>query len=367
MSEILALASPMGLVASEKSLCGELDVAAAHCAAAGLALTVSSTEAIAQCALLRGVHPRLTLVADTRHWARHFASAQEPSEVSSQLIDLDTWAQCALAASGASSVLIPAGFIRLGDTAALDAVLAELGQASHPGLVGFVATDAETLTPRYLPGFVDALRRSHRRPLAFLFADKRKPLAKYPRLNGLRTLLSHFPGSHIHGVDALAGTDAIAHGAAWVGIGASSSRRWPQRPADKEGGPPAAGYLPGTFLRELLEMRSPAIYTEWYANSRSPACGKCARRLDSYRPTPSDKALIIAHNMHAIHDFTRELIAQPSAGQAAWLNEERLKALMRHTQFTSPGSLVDADLTLRWLCELDDPQMRESTPAGGWR
>jgi hypothetical protein len=297
MSGTLALAGPMGFVASEKSLCSELDVAATHCAATGLALTVSSTEAIPRCALIHGANPDLALVADTRHWAGHFASAQDPSQVSSQLIDLDTWAECALAASGATAVLMPAGFIRLGDTAALAAVLAELGQASHPGLVGFVATDAQTLTPQYLSEFVDAIGRYRRRPLAFLFADKRKPLAKYPRLNGLRTLLSRFPGSHVHGVDALAGTDAIAHGAGWVGIGASSSRRWPQRPADKEGGPPAAGYMPGTFLRELLEMRSPAIYTDWYANSRSPVCGKCARRIDSYRPTPADKARIIAHNM----------------------------------------------------------------------
>jgi hypothetical protein len=366
MSEILALPSPMGFVASEKSLCHELDLAASHCAAAGLTLTVSSTEAIQQCALLHGVNPHLTLVADTRHWASHFASAQQPSEVSSQLIDLDTWAECVLVASGASSVIMPTGFIRLGHTAALAAVLAELDQASHPGLVGFVATDAETLTPRYLPGFLEALGRSRHRPLAFLFADKRKPLAKYARLNGLRTLLSHFPGSHIHGIDALAGTDAIAHGAGWVGIGASSSRRWPQRPDDNEGGPPAAGYLPGCFLRELLETRSPAIYIEWYANSRSPACGKCPRPLDSCRPIPSDKALIIGHNMHGVHDFTRELTAQPAAEQAAWLNEERVRALMRHTQLTSTEALVDADLTLRRLCELDDPYMRETTPAGRW-
>ncbi len=39
---------------------------------------------------------------------------------------------------------------------------------------------------------------------------------------------------------------------------------------------------------------------------------------------------------------------------------------MRHTQLTSTEALGDADLTLRRLCELDDPYMRETTPAGGW-
>ena len=160
MNGMLALAGPMGFVASEKSLCDELDVAARRCAGAGLALAVSSAEATQQCAMLHGANPHLILIADTRHWARHFASPQQPSEVSSQLIDLDMWTDCALQASGARSVLAPTGYIRLGDAAALAAVVAELDQAGHPGLVGFVATDAETLTPRYLPMFLEALDQS---------------------------------------------------------------------------------------------------------------------------------------------------------------------------------------------------------------
>lgn len=366
MSEVLASSQPIGFVGSEKSLCDELGVAARHCARTDLLLAVSSSDAIQQCILLHQVNPNLGLIADTRHWASHIATVQEPSEVSSQLIDLDTWADCTVGNSGAQHVLAPTGFVRLGDGASLAAVLAELDQTSHPGLVRFVATDAETLTPRYLPDFLQVIDQSLHRPLAFLFADNKTPLANYARLSGLRTLLSRFPGSLIHGVDALVGSDAIAHSAAWVGIGASSGRRWPQRPGDNGGGPLAAGYLPGTFLRELLEMRSPAIYADWYANSRSPMCVTCRRPLDSYRPTASDKALIITHNVHAIHDFVLELTAHPSADQAAWLNGERIQALMRHTKLTSTGALVDADLTLRRLCELDDPHMRETTRAGGW-
>ncbi len=262
--------------------------------------------------------------------------------------------------------LAPTGFVRLGDGASLAAVLNETAYASHPALVTFVATDAETLSTRHLPGFLDVLHQTPRRQLAFVFADKAKPLASYQRLKGLRTLLSRFPGSYILGLDVPAGTDAMAHGAGWVGIGASSSRRWPCRPGDSGGGPPAAGYLPGFFLREVLEMRSPAIYTDWYANSRSPICRTCGRPLESYRPTPPDKALIITHNMHAIHDFALELTAEAIADQPAWLNRERVKALMRHTQLTSTGALVEADLTLRRLCELDDPQMRETTRTGAW-
>jgi hypothetical protein len=367
MSTALAAPGPTGFVASEKSLCDELGVAARHCAATRSVLVVSSGDAIEQGASLRAAVPSLDMIVDTRHWASHIASPDYPTETSSILFDLDEWADWTLQRSGAQRVLTPTGFVHLDDGASLAAILAETAHASHPGLLTLVATDADALTPRYLPDFLEALGHTPRQNLAFVFAQKGKPLAKYSRLRGLRTLLSRFPGSYILGVDVLAGTDAVAHGAGWVGIGASSSRRWPHMPGDKEGGPLAAGYLPGTFLRELLEMRSPAIYSDWYANSRSPTCRTCNRPLDSYRPTPSDKALIIAHNMHDIRDFTLELTAQPAADQAAWLNEERISALLRHTQLTSTGALVDADPTLRWLCEMDDPQMRETTRQGAWR
>jgi len=366
MSEILTLPGPMGFVASEQSLCSELDVAADHCAAEGLALAVSSAEAVRECARLRAVHRNLRMIADTFHWSTHVATANEPTAVSGQLLDLDMWAEVTLSASGARSALAPSSFIRLGDTAALNAVLAELSQAAHPGLVPFLATDAETLNPRYLPEFIQAVEQVPLARLAFLFAGKPKTMANYARLKGLRDLLRHFPGSQVHGLDVLAGTDAVAHGAGWVGIGASSGRRWPRRPGDPGGGPLAAGYLPGTFVRELLEMRSPVVYTDWYANSPSPSCATCVRPLDSYRPTPADKALIIRHNVHGVDDFTRELTAQPAHSQAAWLNEARIEAFTRHSQLTSTAGTVNADLALRKLCELDDPQMRETTPAGSW-
>jgi hypothetical protein len=366
MNAMMTSPRVLGYVASEKSLCDELGVAARHCFTTNSVLMVSSNEAIEQIASVRATAPGLDVIADTRYWASHFATPAVPTETSNTLFGLDVWADSALQRSGARRVLAPTGFVRLGDGASLAAILTETSQASHPGLITVIATDADALAPKYLPGFVSALEQTPDRQFAFLFAHKAKPLASYARLNGLRALLARFPGSYILGVDVPAGTDAIAHGAGWVGIGASSSRRWPRRPGDKGGGPLAAGYLPGTFLRELLEMRSPVIYTDWYANSRSPMCGTCGRPLDSYRPTPSDKALIIEHNVHAIRDFVLEITAQPAADQAAWLNEQRVEALMRHTQLTSTAALVDADVTLRRLCELDDPQMRETSRTGAW-
>lgn len=366
MSAVLAPPGSVGFVASELSLCDELGVAARHCAVTNSLLVVSSADAVGQCALLRSAHPGLDMIADTRYWAKYIATPDEPTEASGMLGDLDMWAETMLQDSGAQHVIAPTGFIRLGEINTFAAVLADLGRASHPRLLPFVATDAQVLTPRYLPEFLEVVGGSKLQHLIFLFAQKGKPLASYARLSGVRTLLSCFPGIGLVGVDVLVGTDAIAHGAGWVAVGASSSRRWPRRPGDDGGGPLAAGFLPGSFLRELLEMRSPAIYSDWYANSRSPMCRICNRSFDSYMPTPLDKACIIQHNMHAIRDFATEMTVQPVAERAAWLDRQRVQALVRHTRLTSTGALVDADLTLRRLCELDDPQMRETTREGIW-
>jgi hypothetical protein len=207
MNAVMTTPGRMGFVASEKSLCDELGVAARHCAASSLVLLVSSSDAIQQIASLNGAAPTLDMIADTRHWASHFASPAAPTEVSGMLFDLDMWAASVALSSGARWVLTPSGFVRLGDGAALAAVLTETAHASHPGLVTFVATDADALTPKYLPDFLGALEQTPLRQFAFLFAHKSKPMANYARLKGLRTLLARFPGSYILGVDVPAGTD----------------------------------------------------------------------------------------------------------------------------------------------------------------
>src|SRR5258708_21649663 len=190
MSAVLASPGSTGFVASEQSLCDELAVAARHCAATNSLLVVSSADAAGQCALLRGTHSDLNMIADTRYWAKHFAAPNEPTEASGTLFSLDTWATTVLHDSRAQHVLAPTGFIRLADDSTLTAVLAELARAKHPGLLPFVATDASVLTPRHLPGFLEVVENGGLRHLIFLFAQKDKPLANYARLNGVRTLLS---------------------------------------------------------------------------------------------------------------------------------------------------------------------------------
>jgi hypothetical protein len=126
------------------------------------------------------------------------------------------------------------------------------------------------------------------------------------------------------------------------------------------------GYLPGLFLEELLELRSPMIYADWYANSRSPYCATCARPLDVFGPTSTDKAVIIGHNLHQTTTHIASLVAQAPEARAAWLREVRLEAHARHMRLNLLGDMV-LNRGLHKFLELDDPQMRSMSRAGAWK
>lgn len=362
-----AAAGALGFVASETSTCDEMSAAAEHCTRSGQTMVVSSKKATAEAQTLTAAHQGLRVTLDTRAWAAACATPDFPTAISDTLLDLDAWTDATLKAASAQRMLAPGLFVVLGDQASLREQLRLFAAADHPGLVPYIATDADVLRAKHLPDFVNVLRASSLERFAFLFAHKKHPLAQRERLDGLRQLLAAFPGCTLLGVDVPAGTDAIAHGAGWVGIGASSSRRMERRPGDGGGGAFSAGYLPGTWLRELMEMRSPSVYADWYANSATPTCSRCRRPLESYQSTPHDKTLLIVHNLHGITDFATEIFTVVESERAGWLNNERVEAFLRHGRLTSTGAKINADETLRRLCELDDPQYRTTSPTGAWR
>ena len=359
----------LSFVASETSLCNELEIAAQFTASAETPLMVSSAKFCGVLAELRASMPSSPpLIGDTRQWRNRVATVEEPTtaQVGMGLQDLDEWAASFLYSSKADAVLTPSHFVTCANWAALDAVLVASSTISVPELVTLIATDAAMLGSRYVSRFLTALHSTPRRRFAFIFAAKKTPLQNRDRLGGLRDLLGEFPGSWIVGVDALVASDALAHGAGLVAVGTSSGHRWPRRPGDKSGPPPARNFLPGLFLRELLEFRSSDFYADWYADSPSPWCKVCERRLDMFDPIDTDKRQIIEHNMHTIHRFSADLLCVDAADRPAWLREVRLAALDAHGDLTSQETPVQADKTLRYLCEMDDPYLRTTTPSGSW-
>jgi hypothetical protein len=311
------------------------------------------------------------LVVDPGAWADKEATSTEPLELPSgeglfAAPTLDEWASSTLSA-GADLVLTPSRFIRAGDWAALRAVL-RAGQATPlPGVRTLVATDAVMLEPAHLTRFLTTLcDEADPDRLAFVFADRKEPLAHRERAAGLRAVVGRFPGCLVVGVDVLGGTDALGHGAA-AAVGIRSGLRWPRRPGDKGGFPPAKGYAPGLFLRELWETRSPSVYSDWYRDSAgTPTCAECGGlAVGRFSNHPRDKEQILRHNVHAWLDVLTEITSRPGTSGREWLARERLRALAAHGELR-PRAGMKVDKLLRYLCELDDPARRRTTSTGQW-
>ena len=353
----------LGFMASETSLCSELPVAAQHCALTGDTLVISSRNAHSQLNALP-IPDATPVLIDTCQWSSKVATAERPSELSDGLFGMDTL-PAMLPPRRNIETLSPSRFVTLHDRAARQALLAETACLARTRVITFLPTDAAVLARPHLDHLLADLAATTPRQFAFLFAAARQPLANWERLTGLRSLLAAYPGSYILGADVLAGTDALAHGAALVGVGAASSRRQPTRPKDP-GGPPSVGFLPGLWLRELFDTRSPLVFADWFANEPSPYCHHCRRPLDLFDTTAGDKAAIIRHNVHAIADFVADMNRQPHHHRSAWLAQARVEAFERHLWLTAAARPIDADRALRALCEMDDPAHRSTTPAGQW-
>lgn len=355
----------VGFVASETSNNGELAISTRHCTATGAPLVISSTKAIALSK--DAARAGATVVIDTRSWHAARATTEVPTDLHEglPLYTLDDWGQAALS-FGAAAVLTPSRFLGTG-RAARQALLRATEGITLDRLVTFLPLDATVLVGDALEDLIEDLQATPRRPFAFVFAGPKRPLQNYRRLAGLRRLLAAFPSSWVLGVDALVGADCLAHGAGLAAVGSSSGRRWPDRPGDTGGPTNAAGGLPGLFLIDIFEFRSPMIYADWYANAPSPTCRRCRRTLDLFEPTVSEKEAIIAHNLHQITDLATDLLARDAADQPGWLNQFRVRCFEAHQWLNGAAAAVAADPTLLHLCSMDDPQMRTAMKSGHWQ
>ena len=305
---------------------------------------------------------------DSAWWQSHVADPRSATEASDagclSPISLDDWAANALRGTRARIVLTPSAFVLTADWAALQALVAELATTTHQALLRLVATDGAMLDSSNFLRFKQELRCLEGQPIGFLFGGKRESMARGTRLRNLRLLFQAHPGASLIGVDPLVASDALAHGSGPVFVGASSGLRWPAPPGASNGGFNSKGFLPGIFNRELLSIRSPEVFADWYVNSPSPVCAVCRQPVDDYAPTDADKAAILDHNLHSAHALSLDLMAKRAAARAAWLHDQRVEALLAHQPLSGGVADLAADMTLRRLVELDDPLARRATPAG---
>ena len=318
--------------------------------------------------------PTRCVGVDVGAWSKSIASPQRPLQLDGQAgglfpIDLEEWADDVLRDAAADFVLTPSRFIQHADWTSLQQLLRVASPVrGRDDVFTLIATDAAMLDAPQLALVLDTLRaHGTDQRLAFVFAGASKPLARPRRLAGLRTLLAAFPGSLVLGVEVLAGFDVLTH-AGSAAIGLTGSLRRPQRPTDDGGGPPAKDFVPGLFLRELWETRSPRVYADWYANRQTPTCAGCGgRAVDRFTRDERHKQQILRHNLHALIVVLGYITGRAPSAARAWLVDDRVRGLQAHLALNSVRTPVEADAMLRAYCELDDPQGRRVAMKGSWR
>ena len=305
---------------------------------------------------------------DSGWWQSHYATTISATEATDPLslvpMTLDGWAVQALAGSRAQRVLTPSAFVAANDWPALQTLVAELAATTHRSLIRFIPTDASMLEAHSIVRFAQVMQPLQGSEVGFLFGGGSEPMARKARLAGLRRILQAHPGALVIGIDPVVASDAAVHGSGQVFVGVSRTFRMPSPPGRTRGGKNSKGFMPGIFNRDLLSIRSPDIFADWYVNHPSPTCSVCRRAIDDYTSSAVDKAAIIEHNLHSIYLFNLDLLAVPASSRASWLHSRRVEALVAHHPLSQAGADLEAEMTLRRLVELDDPLLRHSTSTG---
>ncbi|TDO14925.1 hypothetical protein EV580_3063 [Mycobacterium sp. BK086] len=308
------------------------------------------------------------LIVDAGCWRTQSATTQEPTDLAGGLpiLDVEQWADAVGDSCGAQAVLTPSLHVDAGRWDVLTAVIRANPAVLPAHVVALLPIHASFLDPPNVESLITAIREIGFTRVAFTFTGSRLPLAHKDRLRGLRVLVGALPDCWILGVDPLTAADALAHGAAVVGVGCSASRRHPAAPGDSRAGGFSVGWLPGMFEPTLLEHRSPRIYADWYANSHSGACARCGLDPDGLVGVDAHRQAVIAHNLHATHDFIGDLLLRPPATQRHYLSQRLLSGVEAHLSLAPLSATLAVDPTLRALCELDDRRGRRMTPRGAW-
>lgn len=185
------------------------------------------------------------------------------------------------------------------------------------------------------------------RPVAITLLGARDSMAANGRLAVLRSLVDRGFIEFVFATEPLIATDVLARDASAVSIGVSSSLRMPQMPGGKI--PQSRGREPGVFHRQILEIRSPGVFADWYAGrADAPVCVECGCSLTIYRRNQHEAFL--RHNIHASASFGNDLLVVESTMRKGWLAQERNTALAAHPLAVTK---TDASRVLRRLVELD--------------
>lgn len=310
----------------------DLSIASEHVqagAAHGLVLTGSEAASVRS---LRAALPGVPLVIDAGRWKNSVANAERPLDLLDQNglfgYTLENYVD-ELVQSDATEVLPPSLAIRKLDwDTAVPAAFRVMDGCTHSAFRPHLALQNTVLDASNLDAFIRTLK-AFGRPIDLTLLGAADSLAArgQDRLLSLRILVEEGLVRGVLATEPLVATDGLARGLEMASIGLSSSLRIPQVPGGHA--PQSPGWQPGVFHRDILEIRSPAVFAAWYiGRPDAPLCPMCGCLLTRYHA--GLHALFVQHTVHAASTFGMDLLALDPTVRRAWLAQERALALSRH-------------------------------------
>lgn len=309
----------------------------------------------------RGSAGQVTL--DAAAWRHRVATPALPTDLSPQgFLPGMTLTQWAAGYPAGATLLSPSRFITRQNWGSLTALVAELSADPVPRVIPLIATDQDMLKEGHVDRFLAYLEPLRGQPVALLFAANGAGMQSRACLAGLRRVLGQLHRVWLVGVQPLVALDAVAHGAERAYVGTRSTLRFPSPPGSKGFDPHAVRRIPGLLHPDLLEMRSPGVYADWYLTQHTPRCSVCRHPVDGYEPTPSSKLAVVRHNLHATSAVLADLDAEAASVQdhRVAAHRQRVAAAVAHLPLTPALPVSGFDPTLMNLLRLD--QQRYDVP-----
>lgn len=220
--------------------------------------------------------------------------------------------------SGATIVLLPAGFVSVGDVQTLRAIVQASNAISSDDIVLPLFLASGWLQPQH-EEFLAAVIEQSIHPVLLAFGSSTNPLGSRRKLDTYRRIMTRSEAFSWR--TDLAGLDAIAHGALGAAIGTRPSSRRFTPPKDKGKAhqpqdPTPYALIPG----HMHWMKTGYMRKELYTAVPAPKCGcrECnGRSIDRFSKT---EAMAAARHNHAIIDaYAQELLSvSPGERPGVW-------------------------------------------------
>ena len=223
--------------------------------------------------------------------------------------------------AGAAVSVIPAGFVGVGESGVLKAVVAAAQRIDRDDAILPIFAHQKWMGPDAIGQLITWANRSPHRVALALGAKQGDPLDAKGAAEGYRRFFEEVDGAIPWRTD-MAGFDALAHGARSAVIGQIPSLRRLDVPGTRPFSSDPSNRSPHLFSADLLRFtRSSVMQKQWFASVEPwtvrDRLGQ-AREVDSF--TGSDDDRLEAHliNLAAIDQMAAQVTAMTTAQAAGW-------------------------------------------------